>query len=228
MLQARSERRGVGGGLRLVAAVLVAGLATLTLLVSFLLFHTVAEVLFAVVGFGVLIMSLTLRQFLDDDFPVLIGIALGTAALMQLVHTVDFPGMNLISGDPDSSIQMWVAARLLLAVSFVVATFVIGRRLRVRLAASVYITVTLLVLASIFWWHVFPSALTDGGGPTRFKLAAEYAGRHPLRRRDRAAVATAGPSPGAILPSAWSGPCWRASWPSCGSLSTPVRRPGRT
>ena len=153
---------------------LVAGLATLTLLVSFLLFHTVAEVLFAVVGFGVLIMSLTLRQFLDDDFPVFIGIALGTAALMQLVHTVDFPGLNLISGDSDSSIQMWVAARVLLAVSFVVATFVIGRRLRIRLAASVYIAVTLLVLASIFWWHVFPSALSDEGGPTRFKVVAEY------------------------------------------------------
>jgi len=157
-----------------VAVVLVAVLVTLTGLVSFLLFHTVAEVMFAVVGFGVLIMAATLRQFLDDDFPVFVGIALATAALLQLVHTVDFPGMNVISGTPDTSAQMWVAARIILAVSFVVAPFVLGRRLSMRFVASLYVALALLTLASVYWWDVFPTAYVPGSGPTRFKMLSEY------------------------------------------------------
>jgi len=157
-----------------VAVVVVAALITLTGLVSFLLFHTVAEVLFAVVGFGVLIMAAALRQFLDDDFPVFLGIALTTAALLQLVHTVDFPGMNLISGTPDESAQVWVVARLILAGSFAVAPFVLGRRLMLRLTAAIYVLLAALALAAIYWWKVFPSAYTPVEGVTRFRTACEW------------------------------------------------------
>jgi hypothetical protein len=173
-VQARSEHRGISGGLRVVAVALVAVLVTLTGLVSFLLFHTVAEVMFAVVGFGVLIMAATLRQFLDDDFPVFVGVAVATAALLQLVHTVDFPGMNVISGTPDTSAQMWVAARLILAASFVVAPFVLGRRLRLRFVAPLYAALALVTLAAVYWWDVFPTAYVPGSGPTRFKTLSEY------------------------------------------------------
>lgn len=152
----------------------VAALVALTGLVSFLLFHTVAEVLFAVVSFGVLIMAVTLRQFLDDDFPVFVGIALATAAMLQLVHTVDFPGINVISGTPDTPAQTWVAARLILAVSFVIAPFVLGRRLRLRLTAAVYIALALLSLAAVYWWKVFPSAYSVEEGATAFKRVSEY------------------------------------------------------
>jgi serine phosphatase RsbU (regulator of sigma subunit) len=160
--------------MRLVAVVVVGALVTMTALVSFLLFHTVAEVLFAVVGFGVLIMAVSLRQFLDDDFPVFVGIALGTAVLLQLVHTVDFPGLNVISGSPDTSAQMWVAARTILAASFVVAPFVLGHRLRLRTTAALYAAIAALALASVYWWGVFPSAYTVESGATRFKEVTEY------------------------------------------------------
>ena len=159
----------------MVAVTLVAVLVTLTGFVSFLLFHTVAEIMFAVVGFGVLIMAVALRQFLDDDFSVFVGIALGTAALLQLVHTVDFPGMNVISGTPDTSAQMWIAARTVLAASFVVAPFVLGHRLRLRPIVSLYLAVAALALAAVYWWEVFPSAYTVEHGPTRFKSVMEYA-----------------------------------------------------
>jgi hypothetical protein len=172
--QARSEHRGISGGLRVVAVLVLAALIALTGLVSFLLFHTVAEVLFAVVSFGVLIMAVTLRQFLDDDFPVFLGIALATAAMLQLVHTVDFPGINVISGTPDTPAQTWVAARFILAVSFVIAPFILGRRLRLRLTAAVYVALALVTLAAVYWWEVFPSAYSVAEGSTRFKTVSEY------------------------------------------------------
>ena len=74
-----------------VTAGLLAVLA-LTTLKSYILFHTLAEVVFAVVAFAVLIMAWTLRSFLDDDFPVAIGLGLAAAAVLHLVHMLDFPG----------------------------------------------------------------------------------------------------------------------------------------
>ncbi|MEE4274276.1 MAG: MASE3 domain-containing protein, partial [Thermoleophilia bacterium] len=81
----------VNASLRLAGAALIVLVVALTALVSYLFFHTVAEVIFAVVGFGALILSLTLREFLDDDFAVFVGLGLGAAALVHLVHMVDFP-----------------------------------------------------------------------------------------------------------------------------------------
>jgi hypothetical protein len=164
----------VSAPLRLVGAALIVLLVALTALVSYLFFHTVAEVIFAVVGFGALVLSLTLREFLDDDFAVFVGLGLGAAALLHLVHMVDFPGMDMIAGSADPPTQVWLTARLLLAVTFVAAPAVIGRRLRLGAVAPLYGVVTALALASIYWWGVFPSAYTLAGGLTTFKVATEY------------------------------------------------------
>ncbi len=164
----------VNATLRLVGAALIVLVVALTALVSYLFFHTVAEVIFAVVGFGALILSLTLREFLDDDFAVFVGLGLGAAALVHLVHMVDFPGMGMIAGSADPPTQLWLTARLLLAVTFVLAPAVLGRRLPMSAVASLYGVVTALALASIYWWGVFPSAYTLAGGLTPFKVAMEY------------------------------------------------------
>lgn len=164
----------VNASLRLAGAALIVLLVALTSLVSYLFFHTVAEVIFAVVGFGALVLSLTLREFLDDDFAVFVGLGLGVAALLHLVHMVDFPGMGMIGGSADEPTQVWLTARLLLALTFVLAPAVLGRRLPMGAVAPLYGVVSALALASIYWWGVFPSAYTLAGGLTPFKVATEY------------------------------------------------------
>lgn len=175
---ALQANRGVGGvdpALRLVGVALIVALVTLTSLVSYLFFHTVAEVMFVVVGFGALVLALTVREFLDDDFPVFVGVGLGAASLLHLVHLVDFPGMDMIDASADSPTQVWLAARTLLAVTFVLAPFVLGRRVRLRLVGSVYGGAVALIVASIYWWDLFPSAYGPEKGLTSFKVMAEYA-----------------------------------------------------
>ena len=151
---------------RLVGVALVVALVTLTALASYLFFHTVAEVTFAVVGFAALVLAFTLREFLDDDFAVFVSLGLGTAALLHLVHMLDFPGMGMIGVSVDEPTQVWLTARLLLAVTFVVAPSVAGRRLPMRTVALLYGLVAALALASIDWWKVFPSAYSLSGGLT--------------------------------------------------------------
>jgi hypothetical protein len=164
---------GVSFGLRVAGVALIVLLVTLTSLVSYLFFHTVAEMMFAVVGFGALILALTLREFLDDDFPVFVGIGLSASVLLHLVHMVNFPGMGVIAGSVDPPTQVWLAARLLLALTFVAAPFVLGRRVWLRVVVPVYGALVAVALASIYWWGVFPSAYSRETGLTPFKLVTE-------------------------------------------------------
>ena len=155
-----------------VAAVLL-GLLYVARLHSYLLFHTLAEIVFIVVCLTVIIMAWSLRQFLDDDFAPLLGVALCTVAALHIVHLVDYPGLGLISGSLDPPTQIWLGARFLLAVSFIAASFVIGRRLNLGVLAAIYAGYAALLLASIYWWHIFPATLL-AGGLTPFKKVAEY------------------------------------------------------
>ena len=159
---------------RLAVAFTLVALLLLASLLSYVLFHTLAEVLFSVTAFSVMIMVWTLRSFLDDDFTVFLGIALGAAGLLHLLHMADFPGVDMVSGSLDPPTQLWTAARLLTASSMVVATFVLGRRLRLRLVGLAYLVIDALIVASIYLWDVFPVTLQAGTGLTRFKVASEY------------------------------------------------------
>ena len=156
----------------LIAAVLLVLLA-LTSLHSYLLFHTLAEFAFIVVCVTVIIMAWSLRQFLDDDFAVFLGIALVFVAIIHMVHLADYPGLNMITHSLDPPTQLWLGARLLLAATFIAAPFVVGRRLNLRLVLVGYAACDALLLASIYLWQVFPVTLTPVG-LTSFKKVTEY------------------------------------------------------
>jgi hypothetical protein len=157
----------------LIAAVLLVLLA-LSSLHSYLLFHTLAELAFIIVCVTVIIMAWSLRQFLDDDFSVFLGIALVFVAVLHTIHLADYPGLGLISHSLDPPTQLWLGARLLLAATFLAAPFVIGRRLNLPLVAACFAACDALLLAAVFWWRVFPVTLTDAG-LTPFKKVTEYA-----------------------------------------------------
>ena len=157
----------------LVAAVLL-GLLYLARLHSYLLFHTLAEIVFIVVCLTVPIMALALRQFLDDDFALFLGIALAAVAVLHTLHVVDYPGVNMISRSLDPPTQLWLSARLLLAGTFIAAPFVIGKRLNVPLVLLLYGACVAVAVAVIYWWRVFPQTLEAETGLTLFKKTSEY------------------------------------------------------
>src|SRR5664280_760945 len=129
-MKASVELWSLDDRLTAVIGVTLLGLLLLARLHSYLLFHTLAELVFVVVCLSVLVLAWSLRQFLDDDFAVFLGLALFVVAALHVIHVVDYPGLGLISGSPDPPTQVWLGARLLFAGSFIVATFFIGRRMR--------------------------------------------------------------------------------------------------
>jgi serine phosphatase RsbU (regulator of sigma subunit) len=159
--------------LTVLVAVVLVGLLYLTKLQSYVLFHSMAEIVFVVVCLSVIIMAWSLYQFLDDDFAIFLGVALIAVATLHVVHLIDYPGLGLVSASLDSPTQLWLAARFLLAASLIASAFVIGRRLDLRIAALCLVGYVVVVLGSIYWWQVFPETL-HAGGLTTFKKLAEW------------------------------------------------------
>jgi len=142
---------------------------------SFLLFHTLAELFFIMMAVSVAVVAWVLREYLDDDFSLLLGAALVTTGTLRMVHAIDFSGMVVISSpDPNQATQLWVAAVYLLSVSLAVSPLFIGRRVRLSAVVAVYGGATAAVLLSIYRWDVFPTCYVVGSGLTPFKKVSEY------------------------------------------------------
>jgi len=111
----------------------------LTSLHSYVLFHSLTELVFVVVCLSIAVLAWSLRPFLDDDFPVFLATALCAVAALHVIHLVDYPGLGLISDSTDPPTQVWLGARFLLAGSLIVAPFFIGRRMRMGIVVACFV-----------------------------------------------------------------------------------------
>lgn len=142
---------------------------------NYLLFHSLAEFFSALVAVGVFIVAWNSQRFLTTGYLVFLGVAHLYVALIDLVHTLAYQGMGVFS-TPGANLatQLWLSARYLQSIS-ILLSFIFLRRQVLRWAvAGVFGVVLALILASIFFWDIFPIAYVDGAGLTPFKIYSEY------------------------------------------------------
>jgi len=129
-----------------------------------------------VVAFGVFVISWNSRQISSNGWLCLLGISSLFVGGLDLVHTLAYRGMGVFqTAGANLPMQLWLAARHLQAASFLVAPFLIGRRLPHSLTFLTYLALTMLLLLSIFYFGTFPPAYEEGAGLTPFEMASEYA-----------------------------------------------------
>lgn len=158
----------------LLAAVVVAGLYAARVY-SYLLFHAIVEIFAITVGTAVFMLAWNSRRYADSHFILWIGIGYLFVALIDLAHTLTFPGMGVMELGVNTAAQLWIAARFLQALVLLAAPFFLTHRLRPRVVMPVFAGVVTLALLTIFAWDVFPDAYNDAAGRlTAFKIAAEY------------------------------------------------------
>lgn len=162
----------------------------------FLLFHTLAELFSITVACCIFVVAWNARRFQHNGFLLLIGISsLGVAAI-DMFHTMAFKGVGILPdwGAPVAT-QLWIAGRYLQAGTFLLAPLFIRRRLNPTLVVGCIMALTLLLMASILVWPVFPVCFVDDVGVTPFKTASEivvclmYAGAIAALVRRREAFA---------------------------------------
>jgi signal transduction histidine kinase len=164
-----------------IAAILIGALVLLgfylTSLYSYLLFHSLIEIFSIVVACAIFMLAWNARRFLEDEYYLLfISVAYLFVAGLDLLHTLAYQGMGVFQGyDANLPTQLWIASRYVLSVSLLVAPLMLDRKPKVRYVLAGYAIVTGLLLASIFYWHVFPDCYVAGVGLTPFKKISEYA-----------------------------------------------------
>jgi len=147
----------------------------LTSLYSYLLFHSIVELFTIIVAAGVFVIAWNARSYINNNYLLFIAIASVFVALLDLFHTLAYQGMGVF---PDQTAnlatQLWVAARYLQSISWFLAPFFLGRKLKLDLQFGAYIVITGFLLTSIFYWQNFPVAYIHGVGLTEFKKVSEY------------------------------------------------------
>jgi PAS domain S-box-containing protein len=155
------------------AAVLI-GLSIISLH-STVIMHTLVEMFSIIVACSIFMIAWNTRRFLFNNYILFIGISFLFVSVFDLFHTVVYQGQNAVPGFNDNlATQLWITARVMGGTSLLIAPLLMDRRLRPRLVFTAYAAVTLVLLAMIFYWKVFPDCVGEGGRLTKFKIVSEY------------------------------------------------------
>ncbi|NVM19006.1 MAG: PAS domain S-box protein [Candidatus Lokiarchaeota archaeon] len=152
------------------------GLFLITLLstYSYLLFHSIAEVISIVISGGIFFIGWNSRKYMDNSFFLIIGISFLFISAIDLIHTLTYSGMSIIlEFNANLPTQLWIAARYWQSISYLFALFAIKKKIN----ATYLMLGGLIVISVLFiliFYGVFPTSYIVGIGLTPFKIISEY------------------------------------------------------
>ena len=139
------------------------------------LFHVLVEFFSIVVACTIFAVYWNARQFLDNTFFLLIGIASLFVALLDLFHALSIGTVQLFPEYGNNlGIQFWIAARMVQSVSLLAALLLMRKRVNAGCIFAAYTLVVVFVWPSLVQWDIFPTCLIEGQGLTGFKLSCEF------------------------------------------------------
>ena len=148
---------------------------------NYLLFHGIAEIAAIAVAFAIFLIVWNTRRASPDTFFLIVGISFLFTGTIDLVHMLAYKGMGVFPGD-DANLptQLWIAARYFQSITFLIATFFIGRTITrerkydAAIIVSACAAASALLVLSIVAWQNFPACFIEGSGLTPFKVYSEY------------------------------------------------------
>ncbi len=142
---------------------------------NYLLFHSIAEGFSIIIAFGIFIVVWNSRRYIENNFFIVIGIAFVFVSGLDFIHALTYKGMTII---PDQSAniptQLWIAARYIQSITLLSAPLLINKKIRIYQLITIYFAITVIILATIFYWRIFPDCYIEGIGLTPFKRISEY------------------------------------------------------
>jgi len=159
-----------------LGVMLLLGLFTLSRY-NFLLFHGIAELFSIAVAWSTFFLVWNIRREMRNDALLFLGMAYFFVGSLDLVHTLVYKGTGFVALDlaANYATQLWIAARSLEAVCLFLFPFLLTRRIQLWPVVFCLTSVTGLIFATIFAWHLFPACYIEGTGLTPFKKTTEYA-----------------------------------------------------
>jgi len=143
-------------------------------LFSYLFFHSLIEIAGISVAFAMLIIIWNSRYYLSNSCLRFIGFGYAAAAVIDLLHSLCFKGMNIFPEcGTNHATQFYICARYIQALTLLAAPFYITRRLRPGIIIISSVALVMILIWSVFGGG-FPDCYIEGVGFTGFKLKSEY------------------------------------------------------
>jgi len=141
---------------------------------NFLLFHTLVELFTIVIAVILSVVAWHTYSFSKNHFLMFLGTGYFWVAILDLMHTLTFPDLNLVKSiTVNSTTQFWISARYSEALLLLFSPFFLTRSIK-----SLYVTIFfgLGCFTSYFLIanNIFPRTFIDGQGLTEFKIISEY------------------------------------------------------
>ncbi len=144
---------------------------------NYLLFHVLVELLSVVLAAAVFTIGWNARQLVVSPLFLILATGFLATGFVDLFHTLTYKGMGVFAlAGSNLSIQLWIVARTLEAVTFLLAALHLGRdqRFSAWLWLWSFGGAALLLSASIWPLQIFPTCFVEGTGLTPFKILCEY------------------------------------------------------
>ena len=166
---------GISLGEGMVVLLLLYG-THLTSHYNYLLFHGLAEIFSILIAGTIAIVAINCWGLVRNQYVLFIGISYLFVGFLDILHTLAFKGMPIFKDYDYYAPQLWIAARYLESISMLIGLSLLGSEKRVSLPWSMagYSIVTAGLVASIFYFKVFPVCFVAGQGLTDFKVFSEY------------------------------------------------------
>ncbi|MHA1235203.1 MAG: MASE3 domain-containing protein [Promethearchaeota archaeon] len=141
---------------------------------SYLLFHSIAEVISIVISGGIFFIGWNSRKYMNTSFFLIIGTSFLFISAIDLLHTLSYSGMNIfLDYDANLPTQLWIAARYWQSFSYLLASLAINKKVNAS-----YLMGSCMIIISILFYTIFtrlfPTCFIVGQGLTPFKIVSEY------------------------------------------------------
>ncbi|MCI5149323.1 MAG: PAS domain S-box protein [Candidatus Electrothrix sp. MAN1_4] len=142
---------------------------------SQILFHALAELFSIILISSIFLFTWNTRRFQENHYFLFLGIAYLFIGSLDFVHILIYrDGEAILAGSTlNSSLQLWVAARLLEGASLLLAPFFFHRKINEYLLFFGYSLLVLVLLLTVFG-QGFPVCYVTGEGITVFKKVCVY------------------------------------------------------
>ena len=141
---------------------------------SYLLFHSIAEVISIVISGGIFFIGWNSRKYMNSSFFLIVGTSFLFISVIDLLHTLSYSGMNIfLDFDANLPTQLWIAARYWQSSSYLFASLAIKKKVNASLLMGSSLIIISILFFTIFT-GLFPTCFVEDVGLTPFKITSEY------------------------------------------------------
>jgi hypothetical protein len=173
-LNSRANKENNPGQFLINYAVLSAVLIGLyfTASINYLVFHSLAEIFSIVIAFSIFVIAWNSQKYSRNPYLLFIGIAYLFIALLDLLHTLSYKGMPLFTDYDYYANQLWIGARYMESTTLLLAFIFLrwSKLPNANFIFAVYFVLSAVLIASIFYWKIFPECFVEGIGLTPFRF----------------------------------------------------------